>query len=228
MDPSTLSALDSLGEVGGSLVGSWLSKGDRKKSRDAIEKVNAEAGPSAFVGLEGDPAARDYQMRALDQLYSQGTSGGLDPASQARLRAASNQAAAATNGAQGQISQQYAMRGAGGGGSELAARLAAAQGGATAQAAAGTQAAGDASTRALSALSAAGGLAGQTRGQTWNEQAGSANAQDVMGRFNAGQRLDKGAMVSGIYDKEAKRKTDLSAGVGGVVGTAGGLIKALF
>jgi hypothetical protein len=219
-----MSALSSASEAGGSLIGSWLARGDRKKSRDAIEKVNAEAGPSAFVGLEGDPAARDYQMRALDQLYSTGTSGGLDPASQARLRAASNQAAAATNGAQGAITQNYAMRGAGGGGSELAARLAAAQGGATAQAAAGTQAAGDASTRALSALSAAGGIAGQTRGQTWQEQSGKANAQDVMGRFNAGQRLDKGAMVSGIYDKEAKRKQDVAAGAGGLLGTVGGFL----
>lgn len=215
MDPMTAIAL---GQVGGSVLGGLFGGGDRKRAMKALQDLKEEAGPSAFAGIEGDAQARDVQMRALESLYSQGRAGGMDQASRARLMQAQNSIAAQNRGAQGQIAQQYAMRGQSGGGAELAARFAAQQGGANAAAMAGTQAAGDANMRALQALQGAGGLAGNARAQTWGERSDKAGAQDAMARFNAQQRLQKGGMMYGAYNSQAQNTASMGAGLGGAVG----------
>lgn len=215
MDPATMYAL---GSVGGSLLGDMLGGDDAEARRRAIQKLMAEAGPSALEGMEADPYTKDQQLRALASMAERARSGGWDAQSKAAYEEAQSQADAANRGQQGAITQNFAARGQGGSGAEFVARLQGAQGYQNQARMAGTRAAGDASTRALQALSESGRMAGTARGQDWGERTDVAGARDTMARFNAGQRVKKAGMEADLYGEEAQRKRDMGLGLGKGVG----------
>lgn len=219
MDPITagLVAQGAIGTVGalGDLFGGRDDEQVRR-ALNALQQTNAQANRTgaASEGLGQQQAT----MRALMSLYQQG---GMDPQARAAL-AQANQATASQEQMQRQaLVQNYAMRGMGGGGTQLAAQLANQQGAANRNNMAGTQVAGDARTRALQGLYQSANIGGQIRGQ-----------EDAFEQFNARQRLSKAqAMLGGAtsaygvkQDEDERRRQDLgnSAGMLGYGGAKAG------
>lgn len=151
---------------------------------DAILQQNTE-----MEGISTDPRLRDAQMTALSRLQSVGDTG-MDAIDRGRLNAIAADEATRARGAREAIIQNAGMRGLGGSGLELSAQLANQQGGATRASQRGFDVAAEAQQRALAAIQGAGGLAGQIRGQSWQEQAERARAQDIINQFNTRQRQD--------------------------------------
>lgn len=160
-------------------------------------------GPSAMEGVVGevDPATRSMQMQALRSLMGMGEAGGMDPQSRSDLMQSQAMAAREQRAQQGAIRNDFAARGRGGGGTELALRAAAGQQSANANAMAGVQAAGDARTRALQALASGAGLAGQVRGADYAQAADRAGARDRVAEYNARNR-------QGVQGRNADRAND--------------------
>jgi hypothetical protein len=201
MDPTTGAAIAS---TVGSTVGNFLGRKDRhaaarrrEQAIQALERLRAEMGQSAAENE--DPAMRQEGVNALSSLHGVYSKGGMDPGSVAALRESMDATGAAERGTRGAITQNFAARGAGGAGAELAAQIANQQGGAQRNAQAGTRAAADARTRALEAMKAAGGLASNVRGQDLQR----AGALDEVARFNAAQRTRQAGMLADAYTGSA-------------------------
>jgi hypothetical protein len=220
MDPATLAMI---GQFGGSLLGNIFGGGARddeaearRKALEAILGADAEAEQTNIAGQ-----GVGNQIQALEAMRNVYQSGGMDPAAKAAQSEAMTDVGRAERGTRGALTQNFAMRGAGGSGTELAAQLQNQQGGADRNAHAATRAAGDASIRALEAMRSAGGLGGQIRGQ-----------EDAFAEFNAAQRLRKAGMTAGAYGNdaaaagdEAARQGNLWAGIGTGVGAGSSLLK---
>lgn len=140
-------------------------------------------GPSEMQGVSTDPRLADAQMGALSQLTEIGETG-LLPGERAALNQARRGAAAESQAKSAQLLDEYARRGMGGSGSELAARLQSAQSGGDRLSQENDRLMQMAQQRALSAISQQGNLAGQIRGQSFGEQSDVAQAQDAINRFN--------------------------------------------
>jgi hypothetical protein len=219
MDPATLAMI---GNFGGSLLGNVFGGDEREEAEEARRRAL-----EAILGAEAEAPRTDAsgralgnQVHALEAMRNVYQAGGMDPASKAKLSEAMSETGRAERGSREAITQNFAMRGAGGSGTELAAQLAGSQGGADRNAKAATRAAGDASIRALEAMRSTGALGGQIRGQ-----------EDAFEQFNAAQRLRKGGMVAGAYGNEAAaagdeaaRQGNLWAGIGTGVGAGSSLL----
>ena len=226
MDPATAAVL---GEVGGSIVGDLMGdNGDKARQRalQYLMSIDPEMGASALESLQNDPALVQNQMAAIDELRRIYDEGGMDARSRASLAEAQASTAAAERGQRGAITQNFAARGAGGAGTELAAQLASQQGGANRNALAGVKAAGDAEARALQSLLGSSELAGGLRGQEMQKAGGL----DAVARFNASQRMRKGEAVAGQYGNIADaddRGDEALANKGAGYGTAAGGLSSL-
>lgn len=198
------------GGIGGALGGlaGWLlSAKDREEEERLYEQmltewngINPEVraryedayslGPSAMETVRADPALRNNQLRALDSLMETGLSGGMDAASRARLAEAQSRSAQQERGSRLALQQQAQARGQGNSLTAYATQLAAQQGAAQRMGMESVQAAGDASQRALAALSQGGSMAGQVRGQDFQEGSARATARDRINEFNLRNRQD--------------------------------------
>ncbi len=142
-----------------------------------------DAGETAMAGIEADPRLRNAQLSALDYLSEIGETG-LTAADRAAMSEIRRNTQSDAQAKQAQIIQDMAQRGTGGSGAELAARLS------------GSQAASDrmsresdaliqqAQNRALQGITQSAGLAGEMRGQDFNQAGQIASARDAMNRFN--------------------------------------------
>lgn len=155
-----------------------------------------------------DPRLRQAQFAALQQLQQVGTEGGLTAASRASLDEIQRAAAGRERAQRGAILQQFAQRGISGSGLELAAQLGAQQAEAGRVSAEGFQTQALAEQRALQALQQAGALGGQIRGQEFGEQAATAQAQDIINRFNVSQRQN--IQLRNIGSREEAARTNLA------------------
>jgi hypothetical protein len=213
MDPLSMAAL---GSVGGSILGNLFGGGDGeeealRRALEAIQGANWEAGPSAY-GTDQDYGA------ALAAMRNEAQSGGMSTADRMTQEAAANAAARQARGQQGALMQNFAARGQGGGGAELAARMQANQNLTEAQHGYAAQQAGEAQRRALQALQGWGGMAGQRAG-----------AADAISRFNASQRGAKAQATAGVYGQQAgaaaaqdQRTRDMFGGGGAAAGYLAG------
>lgn len=149
--------------------------------------VAQEAGSSAFQGLTEDSTGRREQLDVMDELQAIYDTGGMTPGDQAAANQASRQVSSRAASRAGGIGLEAARRG---GSQNMAAVLGAQSGQDELEALAGLNADIVASSRqrALQALQARGGMAGQLRGQDWNVASDRASAMDVQNRFNASQR----------------------------------------
>ncbi len=140
-------------------------------------------GPSQVAQIQEDPATRQASMQALQALQNSGRTGltAEDRANYNQLQTQSNKNTQATLNS---ILQNMQARGQGGSGAELAMKLSAAQSGANTQAQAADQVAAQASQRALAAMSNAGNLGSNIRGQDFNVANTKASAADQFNRFN--------------------------------------------
>lgn len=172
---------------------------DTEKMRLALQELTQQGiitptaeqaeqlGISAMEGVTTDPRLRQAQMNALDTLAKMGEQGltATDLASLNQMRRSVGGDAQARDAS---ILQNMAARGVGGSGVELATRLAANQRAADIAAQQSDQLAAMAQQRMLAAVSQAGQLGGQIRGQEFGEQADKARAADMIAQFNAAQR----------------------------------------
>lgn len=198
-----------IGGVGGGLLGLFSDDGSGGLSREAREilaRMDAEAGGSAYSGLEEDPELRGKQMETLAALKEIADAKGMDTQAKVANRQALDEANANARGQRGAIMQHYGARGMGGSGTELAAQLSSAQSAANANSRFAAQTASDANRRALSALGQYGNMAGSVRGQDWDVASTKASAADAMARFNAGQRVAKAGMQSGVDVKQGQNQ----------------------
>lgn len=143
--------------------------------------------PSALERIEVDPALRQQQMAALQQL-SQLSEGGLTEADIGMMRQAQEEVGMADRGRQEAILQSLARRGTLGSGQELAARMSSDQQASNRLAADSRAAQQMAQQRALQAMAQRGALAGDIRGQEFGEDARRAQAADAINRFNTQNR----------------------------------------
>lgn len=139
---------------------------------------------TGLANIQTDPKLAQAQMQALATMQKMGQTG-LTPQDMAALNASRRAVAGDVQAQQGQILQNMAARGMGGGGSELAARLQASQSAADRGAQQSDQIMAQAQNRMLNAVSQAGQLGTQIRGQQYGELANAAQAQDAINRFNS-------------------------------------------
>lgn len=157
--------------------------GDYQAAMEAATAI----GPSAFENIQVDPALVQAQMAALQQLSELGQTG-LTQGEKAAAMELQREAAQQGRAQQNQIMQEMARRGMAGGGQELAAKLAASQASADRLSRHGNQLAQQAQARAMEAISQGGTMAGQVRGQSFDEQARAAQAADVLAQWAAQNR----------------------------------------
>lgn len=150
-------------------------------SPELEQEINQEV--SKVSQIKEDPSLKDAQMRALESLTKSGRTGltAQDRLAYNKLRQETQRDSEAKRQ---QIIQNMQARGQSGGGAELAASLMSAQAAADQQSMGGDQLAAGAAERALMALSQAGQLGGQVRGQDLDYNRTVSAAEDEMNRFN--------------------------------------------
>jgi hypothetical protein len=197
-------------------------RGAYEEALRGLKDVNAESGPSEMAKIKINPALRSAQMGALGALQGEAAAGGLTAEDKAALQQTQEAQGQQERGAREAILQNATAKGAAGGGQGLAAQLSAQQGSAQRGAMTGTQIAADARKRALGAMAGAGKLGGEMEQQQFGEQSSAAQAQDLINRFNAGQRLDKAKNVAGagqktgdMYADQGQKKKDQNKGTWG-------------
>jgi hypothetical protein len=144
-------------------------------------------------GIEIDPALKEGQMAALNQL-AELSQGGLNLQDKADLAEIQGQVAQQDKARQDAIMMNMAERGMGGAGMELAQRLQSQSSGADRAAADARNVAAQAQQRALDAISRRGTFAGQMRDQQFGEDSQRARAQDAINQFNVGAKNQAGMM----------------------------------
>lgn len=142
--------------------------------------------------VKTDPMLRDAQMQALAKLQQIGNEGGLTATDKAQLNEVNNQVNRQEASQRNSILQNAAQRGMSGSGLEQASELMNAQNSAQMNSDEGFKVAAAAQQRALQALQAAGTAGGNIRSQDYGEQAGAAQAQDAINRFNSANRQNIG------------------------------------
>lgn len=198
-----------LGGLFGSVIGDIWGGSNRDEEERLLREMEAgwgridprlqasledvvELGPSAYENLNIDAGSRDAQVRAYRALMERGLSGGMDAESRAQLAEAQTAAAQQESGARQALQQRYAAMGRGGGMAAFAAQLANTQASAERGSQAATRAAGDASARAYQAIAQGGSLAGQVRGQDYQQASDKASARDLVAQHNARNRQEVG------------------------------------
>jgi len=174
---------------------------------EEAQKIALEAAqldPSAMEGIEIDPRLKEAQMGALGQMQEMG-SGELTAEEKAQEMMITRGAGAQAQAQDKAILQDMAQRGMGGSGSELIQRLQASQSSADRASQQQAQLAGQTQSRALEAISQAGQLGGQMRGQEFGEQAQQASAADRIAEFNAANRA-QAQQQQEIHNKALKEK----------------------
>lgn len=138
---------------------------------------------SAMEGVNPSPEYKEMQLNALRKMSGIGQDG-LDEGDEAAFREAQRAVSNDAQAQQASILNNMAQRGTLGGGMELAARLQGAQDSANRLSSAGDKLTQDARARALQALTQTGSMAGDLRGQDFNEQEKVARARDAINQFN--------------------------------------------
>lgn len=191
-------------EMGGNIIGQLISEGKVKEAEDLLYRAAKDnvpldppslneyamqvLGDSEFKKIMGDPSLREAQMHALDKMREIEDAGGLTLEDKAVLNKQLNETARRESGQRQLITEQMNARGTGGSGAELAMQLANAQGAADRNNQAGLDVAGMAQKRYFDAIRARGQMAGDLRGQDFNEASSVAHAQDMRDQFNNSER----------------------------------------
>lgn len=151
-----------------------------------------DAGYSKVSQIQEKPELKDAQMQAL-QTLGQRSRTGLGPEDRAALNQVRSEIQRDQEAKRQQIIQQAQARGMSGSGAELISQLTGNQASANTAAMQGEQLAGNASARALEALKAYGGMAGQVRGQDFDIERAKADAADQFKRFDTQNQVEQQA-----------------------------------
>lgn len=142
-----------------------------------------QQGPNAMAGISTDPRLQQAQMAALNQLSTTGQMG-MTPGEQAALTQAQQGAAAQAQAKSKAILEDFARRGMGGSGNELASQLQNAQSSSQQLANNSNQIAQNAQQNAMQAMAQSGQLGGQMQAAQFGQQADVAKAQNYINQFN--------------------------------------------
>lgn len=145
---------------------------------------------SQFQGMGVDQDLRNKQLAQMNALQKIADSGGMTLTDKANYNQLQMQAAEADRGRREAIMQNAQMSGMASGGNTLLAKLQSQQAATNTQAMAGAQMAGNAQQRALDALQRQADVAGQVRGQDWQQNAQKAAAMDAISQFNQRNKID--------------------------------------
>ena len=226
-----------------------LSMGKEAEAQALREKMAAEYGPEILPDLDkglaeaqaGAPASRtenregrDAQLATLAELDNEYQTGGRSAGDEAAYHQAGRKVAQRAGQRAGEISIDAARRGQTNG--PLGAVLTSQSGQDELEALSSLDSdiASDGRSRALSALGMKANLASGVRGDDWRALSASADATDMMNRFNATQR---GVTRQAAYDNNMRRlgaqgaaRSGVAAGLdqqgAGIRQTAGGLSNA--
>lgn len=160
--------------------------------------------PSAFEQIQSDPQFKEAQMRALSGLEDYASEGGLNAQARGRLHDIQKEEGIRERGAREALTQNANQRGVGGSGLEFLSALKNQQDSAGRQSDRDTQVAADAEMRALDALVKGGDLAGNIRGQDFDEAAKKAAAMDEIKRFNTANQNEMGRYNTGARNDAQK------------------------
>lgn len=142
-------------------------------------------GPSAYENISLDPDMRRTQSAQIAALERLRDEGGMNLADKANLQRIQNEELGKEKSQREAILQGARARGMGGSGSALMALLGSNQAGMNRQSQRDLDIAGMAQDRALQAGGQAANLAGNVRGQDWQQEAAKASAADAASKFNA-------------------------------------------
>lgn len=203
----------------GTAIGMAIAQGDFEAARrlqqqamDELKKldpqqlaqVRAEVGESAFKNMTEPVEGRAAQLRALQRLEAMAT--GETPEDAAAYARAAQEAAQVERGTRMAALQRLAQRGAGAtSGLALAAQQEAAQQATQMASMRGLEQAAEARRRAMQALQAGAGVAGQLREADYRAMAERARAQDIINQFNAQARLRQAESLYGAQERQAER-----------------------
>lgn len=161
---------------------------------------------SQFGQIQEDPALRAAQMESLSRL-GQISQEGYTPEDRAALEQIAREEAVRQRGQRESLLQGAQRRGVGGSGLEMASQLLNQQESAGRESQRGLEVAAEGRRRALQALQMQGNLAGDIRGQEFNQGAQRATAQDLINRFNATNRNVAGTLTA----QQRQRGRDIRA-----------------
>ena len=237
MDPITImAAAGALGGVASGVIGQLLAQGKIAEAEAQLKSGLAnikdqQVGPSAMRDIQDDPATRDAQMRALQQISQVASQGGMTATDKAQLNDIEDQSNANEQGNRQAVLQSMMARGAGGSGMDLAAQLSNEQGSANQASRQGLNVASMAQQRALSAMSQMGALGGSVRGQDFNQASAKAQATDAINQFNSNQamraqesRTAQGNNIANVALGQAAQIANSGSTVGQGLTQAGGAI----
>jgi hypothetical protein len=156
--------------------------------------------------IQEDKALRDTQVKALQEISKRGRAG-LTPEEKAQFNLSRGEVQRDLQAKQEQIIQDLAMRGQGGGGAEIAARLLSSQESADRASEEADRINATASARALEAIRQSGQLGGDIRGQDFNVELAKAGAQDEFDRFNVTNQLAR--QQRNVESKNVAQATNL-------------------
>ena len=140
---------------------------------------------SKLSGITLDPALKEKQMASLAALQEIADGGGMTLTDQANLNKVRNETNTQSRGAREAILQNADARGMGGSGLELMAQLKNQQDATTRNSNADLDIAAQARDRALQSIIQGGQMAGDIRGQDFDQAATVAGAEDAISKFNA-------------------------------------------
>lgn len=149
-----------------------------------------QLGPSEMQNIQTDPRLMQAQYDALRELETRGREGFTARDELDRLKT-KQQVGKENAGRLGAIQQNMAARGMGGSGLDLVAQLAASQAATEREALAGLERNAAQEANRANSSAQAGSLAGNIRGQGFQENSAKAQAQDLINRFNTQNSINR-------------------------------------
>lgn len=155
------------------------NSGQLSPQQEGTEQIQG----NALSNITNNPQLLAAQMGALQSLQQQGTQG-ISASDKAALQQVTNQQEQTANSQNQGTLQQFAQRGQGGSGANLAAELANNQNSANNANQRGLTIAGQAQQNALQATAGAGNLGQSMEAQQYGQAANAASAQNAINQFN--------------------------------------------
>lgn len=214
----------------GALIGRAIAEGDYQRAeqlqREALEQygsmdpdvlqgIDVEAGTTELDKYREDPEAQQAQLVALRRLGQTATES--NPEDAAAFAQASAESGNMERGLRESALRRLQERGLSpASGIGVAMQMNAAQQSVSNKNAADLDVAAESRRRALSALGQYGRMAGDIRGQNFQQANARASAQDAINRFNAGQRFDQ---AQGTFNNRMGVADARSNGMNGLANT---------
>lgn len=147
--------------------------------------------------IQEDPELRKIQVSALQQMAKRGRAG-LTAEERAEFNKSRGEVQRDLQAKQAQIINEMQMRGQSGGGAEIASRLLSSQDAADRASEEADRIQAAASARALQAMQAQSGMAGDLRGQDFDVESFKASAEDEFNRFNVENQIARQTRNVGV------------------------------